>query len=1151
MATTFTWIYLGNSTTSLDPTEGNDVAENASSFVGTTFGSSTDPLYSHVASVTMLDRGGSTTALDQNNSTSNDQFSTNIGAGTTTYTFDSSVIYDVTITYANGTTATATAVLAQDTAGNLFLAPDPTSSTSPDTAAYQFGPIVSLTLNAITGGVTSYSGLATDRIVTGFDDGIIDGTAGADLINGTYVEPIANGTDRVDGGDGTSGSATAWQDDNVRAGAGNDTVLAGLGNDTVDGGTGADRVDSGAGNDSVLGGSDASADTLFGGAGNDTLRGEGGSDSLYGGAGDDSIDGGDGLDTIYGGGGNDSVDGGAGNDLITETLPAEAAGTVTNGTFASGLTGWTVINPTAGTAPVVSGGALLINSGNETPGGDGVSQAITTTPGSDYTLTISAGETGTGNGSQTVLVEVLDASGNVIASLTQVIANGTTQTLTLNYVAQTSTSTIRITNPASTVVNNSDLLIDNVVNTLVPAATGGNDTLAGGAGDDTILGGAGTDSLLGEADNDSIDGGTEADHIDGGDGNDSLLGGTGTFNDTILGGLGADTIRGDDGADSLSGGDGTDSIDGGLGNDSIDGGNDADSITGGTGADTILGGAGNDTIDGGTEADSIEGGDGNDSLLGGTGNFNDTIRGGLGDDTLRGDDGADSLFGDAGLDSIDGGLGNDTVDGGTEADSVDGGDGNDSLLGGAGAFSDTILGGLGSDTISGDDGADSLLGGDGTDSIDGGLGNDTIDGGNDNDTIAAGDGNDSVLGGGGADFIDTGAGDDFADGGVGNDTILFGTGNDTIFGGDGDDTIDDVVGTNYTGNNSLSGGAGNDIIWGGAGADTISGDDGADNLYGENDDDVITGGAGNDIIQGWLGADFIDGGDDADSLTGDDGNDTITGGGGADTIDGGEGRDSILGGTAGDVISGGEAGDDFDVLDLSGMGNLRIFYDTNPENGTIEFRDSQGNATGTMAFSGIESVVPCFTPGTGILTPQGPRPIESLRVGDTVLTQDNGPQPLRWIGQRRLSVAEMLARPNLAPVRVPKDAFGPGCPSRDLWLSPQHRLLLSGWRTQLAAGYDRAFAAACKIFGQATTPATRPVTYLHLLFDAHEVVIADGLACESLQPSSRALDGFGDANREEVLAVFPSLRLAPSEGPFELAAPVLTRAEARVAALAA
>ncbi|MEI2807886.1 MAG: Hint domain-containing protein [Albidovulum sp.] len=828
MATTFNWIYLGTTTVRIDPTEGNTVAENASALVGQTYGSSTDPLHTHITSATMIDNGGNNTALDQNNNASNDRFSTNIGAGVQTFTFDASIVYDATVTYADGTSGTVSLVLVQGTAGHLFLAPEPAATPAPDTAVYEAKPIVSVTLTGITGGTTSYTGLGIDRTVTGFDDGYVEGTAGNDLINSAYVEPIANGSDRIDNGDGLSGAGTAWQDDRVRAGAGNDTVLSGLGSDTVDGGTGTDSIDGGDGNDSLFGGTGTFADTILGGLGNDTIDGD-----------------------------------------------------------------------------------------------------------------------------------------------------------------------------------------------------DGNDSLLGGDGADSILGGLGADY---------VDGGTGADTIDGGDGADSLFGGTGTFADSILGG---------------------------AGNDTFDGGAGDDSLSGGAGVDSILGGLGNDTVDGGTEANSIDGGDGADSLFGGAGAFNDTILGGAGDDTIDGGDGNDTLSGGAGADSILGGLGNDTVDGGTEADSIDGGDGADSLFGGAGTFADTILGGTGADTIDGGDGNNSLSGGDGADSILGGAGNDSVDGG------------------------------------AGNDTLLFGAGDDTVLGGTGDDVIDDVVGSTLTGNNLLDGGAGNDTIYGGGGSDTILG------------------------------------GDDNDQLFGEDGDDTLDGGAGADTLAGGAGNDRFLGLTAGDAVDGAEdpGNADIDVLDLFGSGwtkaNTNILFTTpDHENGTVQFLDGNGNVIGTMSFSNIETIVPCFTPGTLIDTDRGPVAVEALSAGDRVMTMDDGYQVLRWIGRRDLSAGELAECPALRPVLIGKDAFGPGLPERDLKLSPQHRVLLSGARAELVAGEAEVLAPALHFLGLpgvVRDAAAGGVSYIHLLFDRHQIVRSDGLWTESFQPAAATLSAMDEGPRAELLRLFPEL----------------------------
>ena len=110
-------------------------------------------------------------------------------------------------------------------------------------------------------------------------DGVVDGTAGSDLIDTSYVgDPDG---DRIDANDATGYAGTTGQADYVLAGAGNDTVNSGLGNDIVYGGSGNDVVNAGSGNDTVFGDDD-----------NDSLDGSSGNDVIYGGAGDDTLSGG-------------------------------------------------------------------------------------------------------------------------------------------------------------------------------------------------------------------------------------------------------------------------------------------------------------------------------------------------------------------------------------------------------------------------------------------------------------------------------------------------------------------------------------------------------------------------------------------------------------------------------------------------------------------------------------------------------------------------------------------------------------------------------------------------------------------------------------------------------------------------------------------
>ncbi|AJE47875.1 Hint domain-containing protein [Celeribacter indicus] len=480
-------------------------------------------------------------------------------------------------------------------------------------------------------------------------------------------------------------------------------------------------------------------------------------------------------------------------------------------------------------------------------------------------------------------------------------------------------------------------------------------------------------------------------------------------------------------------------------------------------------------------------------------------------------DADDVIDAGAGNDVIDSGLGNDTVHAGAGNDTVRAGPGNDTVYGGTG--NDVIDGGAGNDTLHGEDGNDTLIGG---------AGNDTMTGGNGDDTFIGGAGADSMDGGTGQDTIDysaSGAGvsvnlatGSFSGGDAEGDS---GTGIDGIIGSAYDDTLIGFDGQSTSGADAYT-----NIFHGGAGNDYLDGAGGDDELYGDEGDDTILGGAGNDLIDGGDGNDTIHGGTGADRIFGGAGDDTIYAGGG-DTITGGAGNDRIIidpglldGRTI--TIIGSEIDDDEqgDVLDLSRLGSnfIRgsISYDeTNRENGSLTLADGT-----VINFSNIETVI-CFARGTRIATPQGARRVEDLRVGDPVVTMDNGIQRLRWIGAR-----EVPAVGRFAPVEIAAGALGN---EAALTVSPQHRMLLRGWRADMLFGTSEVFAAARHLVNGRTIR-QRPggtVCYYHLMFDRHEVIFAEGAASESFHVSDYSLTGVADRAREELFALFPELRSLP------------------------
>ncbi|MEP5090611.1 MAG: Hint domain-containing protein, partial [Paracoccaceae bacterium] len=197
--------------------------------------------------------------------------------------------------------------------------------------------------------------------------------------------------------------------------------------------------------------------------------------------------------------------------------------------------------------------------------------------------------------------------------------------------------------------------------------------------------------------------------------------------------------------------------------------------------------------------------------------------------------------------------------------------------------------------------------------------------------------------------------------------------------------------------------------------------------------------------------------------------------------------------------------------------NDALSYGTNSFSYTVS--DIDGNTD--SAFVTFDATPVCFTPGAMIETTRGPVAIEALEQGDLVITRDNGPKPVRWIGTRT-----MLAPQKHAPIWFAPGVFGNKSPFS---LSPQHRVLVCDYRAQLFFGEDEVLIPA-KFLVNGTTITQAPpgeVTYLHLLFDDHEIITADGVASESYHPGQFSLNELEDCAREELFTVFPELRCDP------------------------
>jgi VCBS repeat-containing protein len=211
-----------------------------------------------------------------------------------------------------------------------------------------------------------------------------------------------------------------------------------------------------------------------------------------------------------------------------------------------------------------------------------------------------------------------------------------------------------------------------------------------------------------------------------------------------------------------------------------------------------------------------------------------------------------------------------------------------------------------------------------------------------------------------------------------------------------------------------------------------------------------------------------------------------------------------------------------DIANLAKNDSLTDTFDVTYDNGV----DGPQTATITITINNT----PCFTPGTMILTATGPRAVEDLRIGDLVVTRDEGLQPIRWVGRKKITGARLVAFEDMRPIRLPADLLAPGWPTKTTDVSPLHRVLVRDPSCRLWLGQDEVLVPAKMLVGYGGVHVAQDLTgfdYIHILFDAHQVIYANGLPAESFHPGHIGLSGFEEEAREELLRLFPSLRAAP------------------------
>ena len=211
---------------------------------------------------------------------------------------------------------------------------------------------------------------------------------------------------------------------------------------------------------------------------------------------------------------------------------------------------------------------------------------------------------------------------------------------------------------------------------------------------------------------------------------------------------------------------------------------------------------------------------------------------------------------------------------------------------------------------------------------------------------------------------------------------------------------------------------------------------------------------------------------------------------------------------------------------LGGSGPLTITQDTSGTGFTI------GAATSTLV---------CFVSGTLIATTRGEVAVEDLTVGDLAVTASGEERPIRWIGHKRVE------RPVHAqqPVRVMAGAFGEGLPARDLFLSPGHAVCVDVM--------GEVFVPVDHLINGATVARVEvsEVTYWHVELESHDVLLAEGLPCESyMDCGNRAFFGREYGRLAAVDPVRVAESLTRYARPFVDRGPIVEAIRARLTARA-
>lgn len=167
----------------------------------------------------------------------------------------------------------------------------------------------------------------------------------------------------------------------------------------------------------------------------------------------------------------------------------------------------------------------------------------------------------------------------------------------------------------------------------------------------------------------------------------------------------------------------------------------------------------------------------------------------------------------------------------------------------------------------------------------------------------------------------------------------------------------------------------------------------------------------------------------------------------------------------------------------------------------------------------------CFAEGTLIATPEGERAVETLGIGDEILTADGRTVAVKWLGRQTLR--KFLNAVRIQPVRIRAGALGDGLPRRDLTVTGEHGMMIDGLVINASA-----LVNGTSIDWVPLDEIADEVTYYHVETEAHDAILAEGAAAETFIDylDRRAFDNYREYldlyGAERIIREMPAPRIS-------------------------